>query len=639
MINNNVKYIIVLLILILSEFLLASPTDSLKIVLGLSKADTNKVWTLIALSKQYVSTDPSQAIRYAELARELSIKIRFPKGDANSLKNLGIVYYLQSKYIEALDYWKDAGIVFESMGDKVGVANMLSNAGAVYFNQGEDEKALEFHFKSLKVSEETGDKLRIATSLINIGAVYYNKPATMGRALEYYLRAYSIAEVIKDKYLVGTATVNLGEIYFAQGKEDSALVFYNKSIKAYENSENLPYSLNAIGKVYAKRGDFVKAELYQKQAFEIAKKLDARYDMVQSLNAIANTYKLSGDKQAALQAFKQALETGLQIKSNYEVKNAYEGLAQTYASLADYSNAFKYQVLFTTIKDTLYNIETDKKLSGILFNFEINKKKGEIALLTKDKEVQQLYLRRQKAIKNVTIAGLSTVMLFLFVVLSQNKKITKAKKRSDELLLNILPEETAEELKTTGAARAKSFAEVSVMFTDFKNFTQASEKLSAEELVQEIHNFYCEFDKIISKYGIEKIKTIGDSYMCAAGLPIENKTHAIDLVGAGLEMQQFIERTKEDRVEKGEPFFELRLGIHTGPVVAGIVGLKKFAYDIWGDTVNTASRMESSGQVGKVNISEVTYELIKNKFHCTHRGKVEAKNKGTIDMYFVDRPV
>jgi adenylate cyclase len=328
----------------------------------------------------------------------------------------------------------------------------------------------------------------------------------------------------------------------------------------------------------------------------------------------------------------------MELSATYDLKRVYEGLSRCYSKLADFGSAFKYQSLLINIKDTLYDIETDEKLSGLQFNFEIEKKQGQIDLLTKDKKLQELDIQKQKVIRNVTIGGLAIMLLFLLVVLSQKKKITEEKKRSDELLLNILPIETAEELKATGSAKAKSFDEVTVMFTDFKNFTQASEKLTAEELVKEINYCYSEFDKIISKYGIEKIKTIGDSYMCAGGLPVANKTHCEDLILAGLEMQQFIEQNKIARQKASDIYFELRLGIHTGPVVAGIVGIRKFAYDIWGSTVNIASRMESNGEPGKVNISQATYNIIKDKFDCSYRGKISAKNIGEIDMYFVNGP-
>ena len=214
--------------------------------------------------------------------------------------------------------------------------------------------------------------------------------------------------------------------------------------------------------------------------------------------------------------------------------------------------------------------------------------------------------------------------------------IHKERSRSDELLLNILPFETATELKATGTVQARRYDSVTVMFTDFKNFTKLSERMSAEELVQEINHCYSEFDRIISNHTLEKIKTIGDSYMCAGGIPVENETHPTDMVNAAMEIQQFIKNYAFEKKQTENVFFEIRIGIHTGPVIAGVVGIKKFAYDIWGDTVNTASRMESSGEPGKVNISGATYELIKNRFACTHRGKIEAKNKGEIDMYFVD---
>lgn len=215
-------------------------------------------------------------------------------------------------------------------------------------------------------------------------------------------------------------------------------------------------------------------------------------------------------------------------------------------------------------------------------------------------------------------------------------QLQEEKDKTESLLLNILPKETAEELKKYNKVAPRNYENVTVLFTDFKGFTHIAEKLSPEELVNEIDLCFKEFDAIISKYRIEKIKTIGDAYMCAGGLPTKFKNNAFEVVKAALDIREYMEKYKAERIEKNLPFFEIRIGVHTGKVVAGVVGTRKYAYDIWGDTVNLASRMESSGEPGKVNVSGDTYQIVKAKFNCTHRGKVAAKNKGEVDMYFVD---
>ncbi len=218
----------------------------------------------------------------------------------------------------------------------------------------------------------------------------------------------------------------------------------------------------------------------------------------------------------------------------------------------------------------------------------------------------------------------------------RTEELTKEKQKSDELLLNILPLETAEELKSTGEAKAKYYDSVTVLFTDFKDFTSISENMSANELVTELHHCFSRFDNIIRKYNMEKIKTIGDSYMCVAGLPIKNTTHPFDAVNAAVEIRDCMLSYNKEKEANGDVGFDVRIGIHTGPVVAGIVGVNKFAYDIWGSTVNTASRMESGGVPNKINISSSLYDIIKDKYDCTLRGNFMVKGLGEISMYFVN---
>lgn len=218
-----------------------------------------------------------------------------------------------------------------------------------------------------------------------------------------------------------------------------------------------------------------------------------------------------------------------------------------------------------------------------------------------------------------------------------NTKLQEAYQESERLLLNILPKKVASELKARGSAEPVSFESVTVLFTDFKGFTKIAETMTPKELVQELDDCFSYFDNLMDRYRMEKLKTIGDSYMCAGGIPESNATHAVDACLAALEIQRFMTSLREERTRRGKPFWQLRLGIHTGPLVAGVIGDKKFAYDVWGDTVNTASRMESSGTPERVNVSQWTHEVVKNYFDCEHRGKVHAKNKGEIHMYYVNR--
>jgi len=192
----------------------------------------------------------------------------------------------------------------------------------------------------------------------------------------------------------------------------------------------------------------------------------------------------------------------------------------------------------------------------------------------------------------------------------------------------------ADELKLTGKVKAKLFDNVTVLFTDFVNFTNTAEIRSPQELVEELDTCFKAFDEIAAKFNIEKIKTIGDAYLAVAGLPHANSHHAIDTVKAAIEMRNYM---RDRRKKMGALTFEVRLGIHSGKVIAGIVGMKKFAYDVWGDTVNTAARMEQSSEIGMINISHETYKLIENKFVCSYRGEIEAKNKGKMKMYFIDQ--
>ncbi len=246
-----------------------------------------------------------------------------------------------------------------------------------------------------------------------------------------------------------------------------------------------------------------------------------------------------------------------------------------------------------------------------------------------------------------TALFLFTLFVLVFLLKTENKRyenqlrfnnadLTRANLKNEELIRNVLPREIAEELKENGYVEPQVYKNVTVMFTDFYQFTKTAENMSAIQLVHDLDEYFTEFDKIIIKYRLEKLKTIGDAYMCVAGIRDKNADPALTMVKAAIEIRNKVEEMYHQRRAENKMTWPIRIGMHSGNVVGGIIGNTKFSFDIWGDTVNTAARMESSSEPGKINISESTYEMINKQVDCTYRGKVQAKSKGELNMYFVN---
>ena len=610
--------------------------------------DTAIVNRLLDQSRKHFTSSPDSAISFANQAKVLADEIDYPLGSAIALKNIGIVNYFQNRYVAAIDYYNQSLQEFIKIKDNSGIANLYGNIGTIYYDRGDDTKALENYLQSLKYAELANDKYRTFIALNNLGAFYYLKAPdnvrAFDKALDYYTRAMILCEELGKQEELGAISVNIGSMYFDKKDDAKALLYFQKAIKAYGESENSLNAYNAMGKLYTREGKFDLAIKDHNKALTIAEKVNNKLSILQTQMGLGNVYEAKKDYHQALQFYTKAEANALDIQANHELKDLYDKMATTYSKISDYSKAYKYQTLYTAIKDTLYNIDTDKKLGLQQFDFDLQKKQTEINLLTKDKDLQAVKIKRQQFAKNALLIGLCLAFIIALLIfrsyrikVKTHKILDKQKNEIEELLLNILPVEVAKELQSTGHATPRHYESVSVMFTDFKGFTIIADKLSPDDLVEELDACFIAFDAIIEKYHLEKIKTIGDSYMCAGGIPTPEENHVLKIVKAGLEIQNYVIKYNEKRREKGLAPWDVRIGIHVGPVVAGVVGKKKYAYDIWGSTVNIASRMESNGEPGRVNISSATYELIKDFYDCSYRGKIYAKNVGEIDMYFIEQ--
>ncbi len=617
--------------------------DSLKMVIEQGARDSTRVEALNALSIEVLYQEDLQgAMDYATQANNLAIELKYLKGQAFALKNIGLSYYYQADFINALDYWTNSLEVFESIPDTLGIANMNNNLGAVFYSQGILQKALDSYLQSLSVSLKLGDPLRITSVLANIGGLY-GEMKDFDKALYYYNQIEPYLAELNDPQITAAYLMGIGEIYVKNGDYKQAEEIFVEALNYTQNTPDYAHNLSMLGQVEMSLGKEEQAIDYLNRGYNDADRNNYQLDKVQALMGLGRIYKKT-DPDRSLAYFTEAVELGTALGVGKEMRDIYMEMSEVYAGMEDYKNAYDYHRFYLAKKDSIFNVETDDKIRGLQFDYELEKKQDQIGLLEKEAEVLQEREKRQTYISYASFFSAGLVLLMAVGVFNRyrfikrtNKIINQETERSKNLLLNILPEETAQELKQHGKVAAKKFEKVTVMFTDFKGFTAHSHQLSPEQLVETVDYYFSRFDAIMTSHGLEKIKTIGDAYMCAGGLPFPDDAHPRKIIQAAFDILKVIEDAKHLDNEKFIAF-DIRIGINTGPVVAGVVGTKKFAYDIWGDTVNVAARMESASEPGKINISENTYQLIKDFYDCSFRGEIFVKNKGMMNMYFVNGP-
>ncbi len=508
--------------------------------------------------------------------------------------------------------------------------------GNNYKLTGDLEIALEAFFKSAETAKEAQYLAGEGTAYMSI-ADTYSIMGNSNNAENYYSKAIQLLRMTNDSISLASALLNLGDAYFNAEKYDLALSNFKESGLIFEKANYLignAYNLGNVGMVYAEQGRDELAEKNINQAIIILEELEDYYPISVYLTFMSDIYLRRNDFSTALSYAQRSLELATIYGLKDQISEANLKLSELHEQAGNEAKSLKYYKDHIAFRDSVKNIESVQQMADLRTNYEISQKQIEVDLLNQQK-------RNQRIVMIATGIALFFIGVLAFLLFRRNKFIQKTKQiiekeknRSDNLLLNILPAETAEELKESGKVLAKKFDSVTVLFTDFKRFTHFSENLTPEKLVESVDYYFSKFDEIMEKHNLEKIKTIGDSYMCAGGLPYPSKDHALRMVLAAFEIVEFVNDSKKNNL-KNQTHFDVRIGINTGPVVAGVVGTKKFAYDIWGDTVNIASRMESNSEPGRINIAENTYRLIRHKYDCTYRGEIEVKNNKKMKMYFV----
>ncbi len=610
------------------------------------------------------------------------------------LSNIGFVHSTLSNYNEALEYYTKALSLAEELGNKYGVVACLSNIGIVYDHLSDFSKALEYYSMALVVAEETGNKLGVATLLSNIGVVHLNL-SDFPKAIEYYVKALSLAEELGDKLGESIQLGNIGNVHFRLSNYATALEFYEKALrldKELANTAGISRHLGNIGIVYSNLGEYHKALEYYRTALSLTEELGDRTGVTRQLSNIGSVHAKLGDYAQALEYYTGALSLCEELRDRAGVAGLLGGIGDVHMKLLDYTKAQEYIERALRLQEELgmkSEVGEIKALLGELYasdaNPNCNVTQAEAYLLEaidasqdlgtkaynahntladlyeKQKRWedayrhQGLYFRLKEEVLSEEARKKAGLMEQQKRLAERDKEIAITKAAADaqirattKLLHKVLPQSVATRMMDGEEEIADYYTSVSILFADIAGFTPISADMPAIIVVRLLNYVFAEFDRIIKKHGCEKIKTIGDGYMAISGAPIECADHAERLTAAAIEMQETISLPESIReylprdVKLG-----VRIGLHTGSVVAGVIGEERFVYDIYSDAVNTAARMESHGEENRIHVSNDFFRHLQNRFavtkNATHglvfekRGEMEIKGKGVLRTYFLEK--
>lgn len=632
-----------------------------------SAVGSERVTLLNTLAELLIEKDPEQALMYAQEALPLSEDLKLPKAAADSLNNIGYALFRMSAYQEAVGQFQAAiaiagpegyekgtafgrngyGLVWAALDDysralddfntarqlfihagyTQGEAYTLNNIGSVYESSGAYDKALEAYLAALRINETLNNQDEMATNYSNIGSVN-SKQKNFEAAFSFYSKALTIYEEAGNDMGRADTQMNLGKFFQNFGYADTAIGFFNKSLNlatALDSKVRIASALNALAYASELKKEYSKALDYYSQGVQLGEAIGDDEIAINAWNNIGTVHHTTGDLQTALDNHIRAFEASKAITYEAGLKSSLKNIANDYQAMGRYQDANHYFILYNELRDALNEREQSRNFASAQTLYETEKKDEQIA-------IQQAEITEKERRTRILLGIIAAVLLFLAVTATQALIISKEKKKSEALLLNILPAKVAEDLKRTGHTEPVRFDAVTILFSDIVGFTQISSTMDPHVLISELNELFTAFDGIMDKYHCQRIKTIGDAYFAVCGLPEPDPDHTANIVSAAREMLLYLEKRN---LEKGSTW-KIRIGVHTGPVVGGVVGVKKYIYDIFGDTVNTASRMESNGAPMRINVSEATHNILGNAYTYEEREPLPVKGKGIYKMYFLN---